>query len=70
VLAVAADLIANAPDRSNQCPVISGIALIRLDSSNQIRNGAILTAQYLPEMLDRDETIVLNLRQRFRNEDC
>jgi hypothetical protein len=30
VLAVAADLIANAPDRSNQCPVISGIALIKI----------------------------------------
>jgi hypothetical protein len=33
----------------------------RLHSSNQIRNGASLTAQNLPEMPDRDETVVLNL---------
>jgi hypothetical protein len=33
----------------------------RLYSSNQIRNGASLTAQYLPNMPDRDETVVLNL---------
>jgi hypothetical protein len=33
----------------------------RLHSSNQIRNGASLTAQNLPEMPDRNETVVLNL---------
>ena len=32
-----------------------------LHSSNQIRNGASLTAQNLPDIPDRDETVVLNL---------
>ena len=42
-------------------PGVCESRLARLHSSNQIRNGPSLTAKHLPNMPDRDETVVLNL---------